>query len=231
MNLQILFEDNHIIVCHKPAGLPTQSARIGTPDMVSILKTHVYKNSIVKGEPYIAVIHRLDQPVEGILVFAKTPFAAKELTKQLQTNGFGKHYQALVCGIPPHNSGTLEDYVVKDAKTNTSRVCTKETPDSKKATLHYVTLHSFTSNPHLPEPTTLLQIHLETGRHHQIRVQLAHIGCPICGDTKYNTSHAMNKNWKQLCLYAYKLEFSHPKTKKPMVFQFDPEISEIKVIY
>ena len=109
---RILFEDQEILVCHKPSGVPAQTNRIGTPDLVSILKNHLIKNTAKKAssrEPYIAVIHRLDQPVEGLLVFAKTPAAAKELSRQLTTSGFGKYYRAQALGIFEHNEGTLED--------------------------------------------------------------------------------------------------------------------------
>ena len=131
---EIIYEDKNIIVCHKPAGVPTQSSRIGTKDMVSILKNHLIKNTAKKNasrEPYLAVIHRLDQPVEGLLVFAKTPAAAKKLSRQLTTSGFGKYYRAQALGIFAHNEGTLEDYLVKDGRTNTSRVCKENVPDAK----------------------------------------------------------------------------------------------------
>ena len=172
---EIIYEDKDIIVCHKPAGVPTQSSRIGTKDMVSILKNHLIKNTAKKTasrEPYLAVIHRLDQPVEGLLVFAKTPAAAKELSRQLTTSGFGKYYRAQALGIFEHNEGTLEDYLVKDGRTNTSRVCKENVPDAKYARLHYKVIHTDT----LPsgEPFSQLEIYLDTGRHHQIRVQFAH---------------------------------------------------------
>ena len=137
---EIIYEDKDIIVCHKPAGVPTQSSRIGTKDMVSILKNHLIKNTAKKTasrEPYLAVIHRLDQPVEGLLVFAKTPAAARELSRQLTTSGFGKYYRAQALGIFEHSEGTLEDYLVKDGRTNTSRVCEENVPDAKYARLHY----------------------------------------------------------------------------------------------
>ena len=107
--LEILYEDSHILVCVKPHGIATQSKRIGSPDMVNLLKNHIYQSNPSQGEPYLAVIHRLDQPVKGILVFAKTPFAAKELNKQLTSQGFGKYYCALVDGCPPQDEGTLEN--------------------------------------------------------------------------------------------------------------------------
>ena len=113
MKPHILYEDQDIIVCLKPAGIPTQTSRPGLPDMVSILKNHIYQNSAHKKQPYLAVIHRLDQPVEGLLVFAKTPAAAKELNRQLQSFGFGKYYQAVLLGCPQTADGILEDYLVK----------------------------------------------------------------------------------------------------------------------
>lgn len=216
MNLRILFEDEHIIVCYKPAGIPTQTAKLGAVDMVSLLKNYLYKNQKEKKEPYVAVIHRLDQPVEGILVFAKTPFAAKELNKGMQSgSGFGKYYKAVLCGVPEKEKGMLENYLVKDGKTNTSRVCTATDKDAKKAVLEYEVLND-----------TLVRIKLHTGRHHQIRVQMANIGCPIWGDTKYGVdkdSTNVDKSWKQIALCAYRLEFIHPKTKKMMEFEVEPE--------
>ena len=134
MKPHILYEDQDIIVCLKPAGIPTQTSRPGLPDMVSILKNHIYQNSAHKKQPYLAVIHRLDQPVEGLLVFAKTPAAAKELNRQLQSFGFGKYYQAVLLGCPQTADGILEDYLVKDGRTNTSRICTEETPGAKSCT-------------------------------------------------------------------------------------------------
>lgn len=210
--LNILYEDTHIIVCHKPSGTATQSKRIGAPDMVSIIKNHLFQQAPEKGEPYLAVIHRLDQPVRGILVFAKTPFAAKELNKQLTTQGFGKYYRALVNGTPEKPEATLENYMVKDARTNTSRICSKDTKDAKLARLHYQVVKNTPSQ-------TELDIHLDTGRHHQIRVQLANLGCPIVGDTKYNPDASQNQGWQQICLCAYKLDFIHPKTHKKMHFE------------
>ncbi len=214
MNLRILHEDEHVIVCYKPAGLATQTAKMGAQDMESLLKNYLYKKE--KKMPYVAVIHRLDQPVEGILVFAKTPFAAKELNKGMQGAGFGKYYKAVVCGIPNEKKAVLEDYLIKDGKTNTSRVGKKDEAEAKKAVLAYEVIQQ-TDNK------ALLKIKLETGRHHQIRVQMANMGCPIWGDTKYNSAENVDKSWKNIALCAYHLEFVHPKTKKKMVFEIEPE--------
>lgn len=263
MNLKIVFEDEHIIVCYKPAGIPTQTSKLGEQDMVSLLKNHLAQKTqaINHKQPYLAVIHRLDQPVEGLLVFAKTPFAAKELSKQVQgmeggkqvqskqgsehmqttaKTEFGKHYKAVLWGIPEKTSATLEDYLVKDGRTNTSRVCDKNEKDAKKAVLHYEVLavgqekgqsdesgsgtdENVRNNAELWKDISLVNIKLATGRHHQIRVQMANIGCPIWGDAKYNTAPLQDRRFRQIALCAYKLEFVHPKTKTPMEFEIEPE--------
>ena len=227
-NINILYEDTQILVCVKPAGVATQSKRIGSPDMVSILKNHISKTSGKSGEPYLAVIHRLDQPVSGILVFGKTPAAAKELNHQLTTSGFGKHYYALVAGTPEQPSADLENYLVKDTRTNTSRICQKGTADAKIAKLHYdlvdTTFFADIASA-IPGKTSQLRIKLDTGRHHQIRVQLSGMGCPIIGDTKYNPgTPKLPTGRTPLCLCAYQLEFRHPATKKSMKFALEQHV-------
>lgn len=215
MKPDILYEDNDIIVCYKPAKLAVQTARTGIPDMVSILKNHIYKTDPKKKPPYLAVIHRLDQPVEGILVFAKTKPAAAALTKQLTSFGFGKHYMALLSGRLANPQGTLVDYLVKDSKTNSSSVCTPATPGAKQAILHYTVAEA-------SKDSCLVNIRLETGRHHQIRVQMAHAGCPIQGDTKYNPAASHSELYQQLALCACQLDFAHPKTNKELHFSITP---------
>ncbi len=152
--VKIIYEDRQIIVCDKPAGMPSQSKDVQVKDVVSIMKNHLqqaetegdplketrttYKNTA--GEPYLALIHRLDQPVRGLLVFAKTPYAAKDLNQQMARHRFGKHYLALVDGTPPEKSGILEDYLVKDYLSNMTRVCEKDTPGAKLGRLSYQVL-------------------------------------------------------------------------------------------
>ena len=158
--LNILYEDPHILVCVKPHGIATQSKSIRYPDMVSLIRNHLAKSSGSRNpgsaEPYLAVIHRLDQPVAGILVFAKTPAAAKDLNKQLQNQGFGKYYRALVANTPSTKEGTLENYMVKDARTNTSRICSAKENGSKIARLRYDTVPVRTGClPHLLLSTEL----------------------------------------------------------------------------
>ena len=257
--LNILYEDPHILVCVKPHGIATQSKSIRYPDMVSLIKNHLAKNSTdsaksgthskSSGEPYLAVIHRLDQPVAGILVFAKTPAAAKDLNKQLQNQGFGKYYRALVTNAPAQDEDTLENYMVKDTRTNTSRICSSKENGAKIARLHYHTVplcdwlftapdnakinHISNTNPQPDDSTenntafhgSELEVHLDTGRHHQIRVQLSSIGSPIVGDTKYNSDFADTKGWQTIRLCAYKLDFKHPVTHKPIHFQLDADPS------
>lgn len=232
MKLDILYEDSELIVCIKPAGIPTQSKEIRTPDMETLLKTHIRKTNPNNQIPYLAVIHRLDQPVEGILVFAKTPAAARELNRQLTTSGFGKYYRALLSHIPDDKEADLEHFLVRDGRTNTSSVCTKETADAKKAKLHYKIIR--TENEH-----AVAEIVLDTGRHHQIRVQMAAIGCPIVGDSKYGGTApsvtpvaanpfsssaasrrpASRRDSRRIELYACRLTFIHPTTKKQMEFE------------
>ncbi len=219
----IIYEDPHLIVCRKPAGVPTQSARLSVPDMESMLKNYLSGG-------YLAVIHRLDQPVEGLLVFAKTAKAAKALNRQLTAAGFGKFYRAIVYGIPEPPEGTLENDLIRDARANVSRVCTKNTPGAKAARLHYRVEKIFRDTTPV---TSLVEILLDTGRHHQIRVQMAHLGCPLVGDQKYGTAQscptapggdislASQAAEGPLRLCAYRLEFRHPASGKKMRFSLD----------
>lgn len=232
--LQILYEDPDIIVCFKPHGLATQSRRISTPDLEHMILNHLAEaehhaasSHKHRSAPYLAVIHRLDQPVSGILVFAKNPKAARNLNHQLMNEGFGKHYMALVDGCPSKETDTLVDYLVKDSKSNTSKVCDHHTHGAKEARLNY-RIHTREAEHHFStdrtdgkdntSEQTLLEVTLDTGRHHQIRVQLAHMGCPIVGDTKYNPN-AQKKGWQEIKLCAYRLAFRHPITGTPLEFQ------------
>lgn len=222
----LVYEDSQIIVCHKPAGIATQTSHVGSFDLVSLLKNYLAASSRSgtkpasgPSAPYLAVIHRLDQPVEGLLVFAKTPAAARELNRQLATSGFGKYYRALVNGIPSPLEGTLEDYLVSDGRANITRVCKKDTPGAKFARLSYKVIES-------RDGLSLVDIVLDTGRRHQIRVQMAHLGCPLAGDRKYGVCEpADRENAEPLRLCAYKLTFYHPKDKRKMCFELN--ISEL----
>lgn len=217
----ILYEDSSLIVCVKPAGLPVQTKKLGSMDLEHFLKNHILEQLRregipVKSAPYLAVIHRLDQPVSGILVFGKTPEAAKHLSQQLQQGMFTKEYEAVLCGILPNKEGTLIHYLKKDGRTNTSHICSPDTPDSKCAKLSYHVLDT------IPEKQlSLVRIHLNTGRHHQIRVQMAGAGAPLWGDNKYNPEFQTKKGYFPIALCARHLEFRHPTTGKLQSYQID----------
>lgn len=230
MEPEIIFEDNHILVVYKPEGMAVETAKITEVDLMSYLKKYLGKE-----QPYLSMIHRLDQPVEGLLVFAKTPFAAKELSRQVQNNLMKKTYLAAVSiGEPDsyvinqkvkdkkNQKKTLEDYLLKDGRTNTSKVVSKETKGAKKAVLHYEL-----AEVNYQEGIAIAEIELVTGRHHQIRVQMSHAGMPLLGDVKYGNESSKEKSTlhqiKQTALCAYKLEFTHPKTGKTLSFSIEPK--------
>lgn len=207
----ILYEDDAIIVCVKEAGVATQTKKIGQKDMESMLRTY----RMQKGEPsYIGVVHRLDQPVSGVMVFAKTKEAAADLSRQISTKAADKYYYAVTDGVPDKIKGTLEDYLLRDGKTNLSKVADKKTEGAKRAELSYEVLKK-------NESKALLKIKLATGRHHQIRVQMAHAGWPLVGDRKYHFKEAMNARSQPMCLCSYKLGFIHPTTKRKMEFEIE----------
>lgn len=222
MSLNILHQDKHIIVCEKPPGTPTQSKSLYTKDMISILKTEIAKQNHQSTEPYLGLIHRLDQPVGGIMVFAKTPQAARELSKQLQNDRIQKHYLAVITNDLSKDKGksvSLVDEMVHNKKTNTSAIVATKTKESKTAKLSYTVLDVIEPNG---QPLSLIDVHLITGRHHQIRVQTAaHLG-GIWGDKKYNKQFQDWKKPTSLCLYSFQLEFSHPITNEKMCFRNIP---------
>lgn len=221
MRTEILYEDEHIIVAAKPSGLATQSSKIGQPDMVSELKKHLARQAPGKA-PYLGVVHRLDQPVEGLLVFAKDSKTAAALTKQLSAGSLHKTYFAVLCGKPDRKEDCLVDYLIK-TQDNAARVVEESHPDGKKAVLRYQVLQT-TDTPCALAPA---EIHIETGRFHQIRVQMSHAGYPLLGDVKYGTeetvaiSRSLGISVVGLC--ACSLEFMHPATKEKMHFEVKPQ--------
>lgn len=226
MNYKIIFEDKDIIVCQKTAGIPVQTGKIGAIDLVSELKNYIMKSAKTKPakEPYLGVVHRLDQPVEGVILVAKNQAAAGALSKQLTTGIMNKCYYAVAAGVPKkgEEKGVLTDYLVKDAKTNSSSVTTKD--KGKEAKLEYTLIKKAFSNE---KSYALYDIHLLTGRHHQIRVQMANANMPLLGDKKYGSDFSceLSKELdvKNVALCAYKLEFIHPTSKKKMEFDIIPE--------
>ena len=223
MSIEILFEDSSIIIIKKPAGLASQSADVTQPDCVSLIKEHIRKsNPDIKSEPYLGVIHRLDQPVEGILVFAKDKKAAAILSKQVQSDIMNKHYMALVEGILDAPADTkLVSYLYKDSKAGKAVVTSKSDKPSPNVKVQEAALIYRTEKIMEEENRTLLSIKLLTGRFHQIRAQLSSIGHPIVGDRKYG---AVTTYPSGIALIADRLEFVHPvsgeKVEKVVDFSF-----------
>lgn len=210
---EILYEDEVIIVCRKEAGVPVQTSRAGQADMVSALKNYRVGK---KEEPYIGLIHRLDQPVEGVMVFAKTKAAAAQLSAQVSSRQVEKQYLAVLSGIPTEKSGELRDYLLRDGKTNTSCVVPKGTPGAKYACLSYEVLKADCERNRV-----LVRIMLHTGRHHQIRVQFAHAGCPVYADTKYGEP-LPGGSYCPVALCSCRIGFVHPVTRQEMAFEIQP---------
>lgn len=221
MKIQILYEDDDIIVCVKPAGVPTQPDRTNDEDMESYLKNYLYEKYELEEEPYIAVLHRLDRPVGGVMVFAKNQKAAARLSDQITSGKVVKYYQAVLTGELPDEAGTLTDYLVRDGKTNTSKVVSKDTKGARRAELDYEVLDVFETDEGI---LSYVLIELITGRHHQIRVQTSSRGAGIYGDTKYNPRFMKTKRkYQEIALYSTRLEFEHPATGEWMVFKQEPE--------
>ncbi len=205
--MNILFEDEYMLAVVKPQGMPAQADKTGDPDLLSQLEEYAKQP--------IGLLHRLDRPVGGVMLFAKEKKAEAVLSKDLQENKLNKRYLTVLCGKLPAEEGTLENYLLKNTRTNLSEVVSKDRRGAKKAILHYTRIAEKETDMGW---LTLAEIKLETGRHHQIRVQLSHMGCPIVGDSKYNPACGTIPG-KTLCLCAYKLNFKHPRTKKEMSFR------------
>lgn len=228
MKVDILYEDKDIIVCIKPYGMPAQSDKSRDTDLLSYLKNHIFETEEMDEEPYLAMVHRLDRPVGGIMVFAKNQKAAADLTDQIQDGTMVKFYQAVVTGELPEECGVMTDYLIKDGKTNTSKIVKKGTKGAKRAELEYEVLDVFETDEGV---FSYVLIELKTGRHHQIRVQMAGKGAGIYGDTKYNPLFTkVKKKYQQIALFATRLEFEHPASGEHMVFKAEPEGDAFDVI-
>lgn len=213
-DLKILFEDNHIIVVEKKPNIPSQADKTADIDMLTIVKQYIKEKHNKPGNVYLGLVHRLDRPVGGIMIFAKTSKAASRLSDQVREKVFKKKYLAVVDGKFEQKEGTLENYLYKDERNNTSRVVKKDKKNAKLAKLDYRVLKY-----NEVKKLSLVEIDLHTGRHHQIRVQLSNFGHSIFGDQKYGT----RGKGKQIALWAYELTIKHPITKEEMTFQDLPE--------
>lgn len=212
--LRIIYEDNHIIVVEKKPNIPSQSDKTGDIDMLTIVKEYIKEKYNKPGNVYLGLVHRLDRPVGGIMIFAKTSKAASRLSNQVREKIFKKEYLAVVDGEFEQKKGTLRDYLYKDERNNISKVVKKGKKNAKLANLDYEVL-KYNNVKNL----SLVKINLHTGRHHQIRVQLANFNHSIFGDQKYGT----RGKGKQIALWAYKLTIIHPITKEEMEFTDFPE--------
>ena len=217
--LNVLYEDQEIIVVIKPAGVESQAAKKFAPDMISEIKKHMVINKLCTPgkEPYVAVIHRLDKPVSGVMVYAKTKKAAAALSEQVQNRKMDKYYEAVVCGKPVNNVDNYVDYLKKSVDGNYSQIVDKGENEAKRAELSFELLKTVET-----EDGTMshVRIHLLTGRHHQIRVQFSGHELPLYGDGRYNPQFVGKRDPLALC--AVSLAFNHPTTGKRMEFSMKP---------
>ena len=213
IDLNVIYEDNHIIVVEKTVNIPSQGDKTGDIDMLTIVKQYLKEKYNKPGNVYLGLVHRLDRPVGGVMVFAKTSKAAARLSEQVREKIFKKKYLVIANGKFNKNSGILEDYLLKNEKNNMSKSVPEGTENAKYSKLEYEVL-KYDSDLDL----SVLRINLYTGRHHQIRVQLSSRGHSIYGDQKYGG----RGHGKQICLWAYELTIMHPITKEEMTFKAIP---------
>lgn len=238
MQLEIIYEDKDILVCFKPAGVATQTAKFSNQDMVSLLKNYLAKQTGSKSS-YVGVIHRLDQPVSGLLVFGKNQKAAGLLSKQIQDGNANKDYIALCEGTLGEKRGTLVHYLRKDSETKLAKVVSEEEYNElykeqtvtksklskeQDATSHKKAILSYEVEKEFGD-SSIIKVYLQTGRFHQIRAQFSYIGHALLGDTKYGTAMSreisMKKRINKIALCAYRLVLKHPVTGKEMEFVLD----------
>ena len=203
--MQVLYEDNHLIIINKSSSEIVQGDKTGDTPLSEIVKDYLKEKYNKPGNVFLGVVHRLDRPVSGLVVFAKTSKALSRLNEMFRTGNVHKTYWAVVKNCPLKNEDELVNWLIRNEKQNKSYAYDTEKANAKKAILDYkVIAHS--DNYHL------LEICLKTGRHHQIRCQLAHMGCPIKGDLKYGSQRSNSDG--SICLHSRKVEFIHPISKK-----------------
>ncbi|MEG0393154.1 RluA family pseudouridine synthase [Anaerorhabdus sp.] len=210
--IKILFEDNHLLVVEKPVNIPIQEDESKDKDLLTLCKEDLKRRYDKPGNVYLGLVHRLDRPVGGVVIFAKTSKAASRLSEQVRTHQFKKIYNAVICNGHFKESGTLIDYLVKDEKKNTVRVTKESDPKGKKAILRYQVLCQ-------KKDLSYVEIELETGRSHQIRVQFSSRNAPLWADQRYNPNA---KEHAQIALWATSLTFFHPVTKEEITIVSQP---------
>lgn len=211
--IPILYEDNHLLVVVKPPGIPSQEDETGDPDMLTLLKQDLKERYNKPGNVFLGLVHRLDRPVGGVMLFAKTSKSASRLSESVRSRSFGKTYVCVVQGQPAASQATLKHYIRKDNKRNQVTVYDKPGTDAKEAILSYEV--AATSGKH-----SLVAVRLHTGRPHQIRAQMSHIGCPLIGDLKYGGAKAAGVT--DIALWSTSISVQHPVTREPLRFTSVP---------
>jgi 23S rRNA pseudouridine1911/1915/1917 synthase len=210
---RLIYEDNHLLVVEKPVNIPSQADESNDPDLLSILKQDLKCRYQKPGEVYLGLVHRLDRPVGGVMVFAKTSKAAARLSAQIRDGGFAKLYLAVVLGLPENTQGTLKNWLLKDSCLNKVKVVSESQMGAKEAILDYQVIAE-------REGLSLVRINLQTGRSHQIRVQFSAIGHPLYGDQKYGAD--CTKPGQQIALWSTQIRCLHPTKNEEMTFQSAP---------
>lgn len=213
--LNVVYEDNQILVVIKPQNILTQSDITKDEDLLSMCKNYIKEKYNKPGEAYLGMVQRLDRPTGGLIVFARNSKSAKRLCEAIKEGDFKKEYLTVVCGTPKLPSGNIKNYLKKDTINNIVKIVPSSEEDAKQASLNYNVLETKNN-------LSLLKIDLETGRSHQIRVQMQSLKTPVYGDKKYGSSTSSSK----LALWAFNLEFTHPTTGKLMRFICLPDIEE-----
>jgi len=216
-NIDILYEDNHLLVVKKPVNMLTQGDETKDADLLTLLKQDLKQRYNKPGNVFLGLVHRLDRPVGGVMVFAKTSKAASRLSEQVRSRQFKKVYLAVVHGILDNSEGRLENYLIKDSRSNTVRIVDSEAEGGKKALLDYRVLGA-------AKGFSLVRIDLNTGRPHQIRVQFSNIGHPLYGDQKYGQN--VNKPGQQIALWSSLITLLHPVLKEQDSFECLPPSTE-----
>lgn len=216
-DINILYEDNHLLVVDKPVNMPVQEDSSGDPDLLNELKEYIRVTYEKPGNVYLGLVHRLDRPTGGVMVFAKTSKAASRLSDTIRRGKMDRNYYAVLRGTYLEKSGSFRDVLYKDKKQNQVFVVDENTPKAKEAILHYEVLEEL-------DDLTLVKVKLETGRSHQIRVQFSSRGLPLWGDQKYGQQ--VNQPNQQLALYACSLSFPHVTKKDIRTFDSTPPLEE-----
>ena len=215
LQVKIIYEDNHLLAVEKPANMLSQADGTGDADLLTVLKDYIKMKYNKPGNVFLGLVHRLDRPVGGAMVFAKTSKAASRLSEQIRKGDFGKTYLAVVHGAPVPPSGRLEHYLAKDERTNTVRAVAYNNVEGKKAVLDYEVLRN-------ESELSLVKINLLTGRPHQIRAQFSAAGHPLYGDARYG--RGLNRPGRQIALWSLRIACKHPTNGEDMVFESTPPL-------